>query len=380
MSQQSPPPPSSPPSPPAAEAPASLPPAPPPWWAQPPRRRSAVGRIFRWLGLGIFIVSILLNVYLLMLVGARMERVFDRAIVRPGKAGEVVAVYTIDGLIDSTQAARFGAFCREVTDDDDVRAVVLRVVSPGGGVGPSDQMHALVEKLKDEGKKVVVSMGDVAASGGYYISAPADEIIAEPTTMTGSIGVMANWVVFRGTLEKIGAESMVLRSSHTRGWKDSISLTRKPHDRQRKHLQEILDEMQDRFEDLVRKGRGGKLPRAVLERRMDPVEGKVTVNQAGKEEEVQSEPPDPFNGKVYLARRAKALGLVDDIGYEEKAVERAAALAKLGNPKVVRYARRRGVLERMLGGAQAPTMGVQVDRRLLDDLQTPRIMMLWKAE
>jgi len=339
-----------------------------------------MGRVLQWLGLGVFVMSIVLNVYLLMLLAVRPDRAFDRSVLRAGSTDQVIAVYKIQGLLNSQQAARFHGFCREVGDDDNVRAVVLRVVSPGGTVGASDQMHAMVEGLKQAGKKVVISMGDIAASGAYYVSAPADEIVAEPTTVTGSIGVMASWVIFSGTLEKVGAESMVLRSTHSRGWKDAISILRKPHDRQRRHLLKLLDEMQGRFEQLVRNGRGNKLPKAVLDSRMIPVAPKVAVNQAGKTEDIQDEPPDPFNGNVYLAHQAKELGLVDDIGYQSKAIDRAAELAQLRDPEVVEYTRRRGMLERMLGGVQSAGSGVRWDRNWLDELQTPRIMMLWKAE
>lgn len=378
MSEQAPPSPPGPAPQPPAGVPVLGPPA-PPWWMQPPRRRSVLWRLVRWLGVGIFVLSILMNVYLLMLLGVRMKGPFEKAVLVDGAKDQIIAVYTIAGLIDTPQAARFHSFCREVADNDNVKAVVLRIDSPGGGVGASDQMHSMVERLKKAGKKVVVSMGDVAASGAYYLSAPADEIIAEPTTLTGSIGVMAGWVVFSGTLEKIGAQAMVLRSSHSRGWKDSMSFTRKPHDRQREHLQEILNKMQDRFEELVCKGRGEKLPAEVLAKRMKKIEGNLTVDQAGKAEEIQLEPYDPFNGKVYLAERARKLGLVDDIGYQDKAIDRAAALARLSDPKVVQYSRRRGMLEKMLG-VRAAAAEMQLDRKLLDDLQTPRILMLWKAE
>ena len=99
----------------------------------------------------------------------------------------------------------------------------------------------------------------VAASGGYYMSAPADEIYAEPTTITGSIGVIGGWVVLKGTLDKIGAEPIVVKSTHAQGWKDEMSMYAAPHAYQMKHIQEVLDKMQERFEEVVRTGRGNRL-------------------------------------------------------------------------------------------------------------------------
>jgi protease-4 len=359
---------------------------PPPGWYPPgPRKKRGIGlKVFNVLGILILICSFLLNGLIIggaILVAGSMEDMkFVRSTVRQGEADQVVAVYSIHGIIDGRQAGRFRQFCREVQADGNIKAVVLRVDSPGGGVSASDQMHAMVQTLCDKGKRVVVSMGGVAASGGYYVSAPADEIVAEETTITGSIGVLAMWVVFDGTLDKIGAESMVLRSTHARGWKDDISPLRKPDARQRKRLQKLLDQMQERFEDVIRKGRGDKLPVAVRQQTpMLPIEGDVTIKQAGEAVKVTSEPPDPFNGKVFLAAEAKALGLVDHIGYLDKALERAADLANLSNPHVVEFAPRRGVLAQLMD-QRRPDTAVKLGRELLDDLQTPRIMMLWKAE
>jgi len=360
-------------------APPPAPSGPPPWWMHPPKRRSFVRRVLRGTGVMIFLLSILLNVYLMMFLVAQMKAKFEKTVIHQGSEKQVIAVYTVSGVIHNKAASKFDQFCREVTDDKNVKAIVLRVNSPGGSVSASDRIHTLVKGLRQKGKKVVVSMGDVAASGGYYISAGADEIIAEPTTMTGSIGVIAQWVVLKGTLEKIGADMMILRSSNARGWKDTISLIQPPHDRQRKYLQEILDKMQERFEKIVKEGRGDKLPKEAIEDKMKKVEADVSVVQAGKKEKILEEPHDPFNGKVYLADRAQELGLIDDIGYQDKAIGRAGQLAGLTNPRVVQYRARRGLLQKLMGELDIST-GLQVNQELLDSIQTPRIMMLWKAE
>jgi protease-4 len=319
----------------------------------------------------LFIFSVILNIYLLLLIAADLERGFDIVTLKEGRTDQTIALYTLEGIIDDVAAARVASFAREVQKDDKVKAVVLRVISPGGGVGPSDQIHALIGSLKDAGKKVVVSMGDMAASGGYYVSVAADEIVAEPTTLTGSIGVLAQWPVIKGTLEKIGAEVVTMKSTHARDWKDQISIFKKPDDRQRAYLQDVLDKIQERFEQIVRNGRGSRLkPRQVAYT--------MPVGEGDRTEKIEITETEPFNGKIYLPEEAKSLGLVDLIGYQSTAVQRAQELAHLDNPKVVRYKLRRGLLQELL--APETRVGFQLDAEMLDELQTPRVQMIWKVE
>jgi len=234
-------------------------PPPPPWWASQPRRSSPIKRILLGLGTLLFVLSILMNVYLLVLVAARLEDGFDKTTIRRGKEDQTVAIYEIAGIIDDGVVRRFSRFYSEVKKDRNVKAVVLRVASPGGGVTAADQIHHLVKDLAGRGKTIIVSMGGVAASGGYYISAPAQEIIAEPTTVTGSIGVLMVWPILTGTLEKLGIEMVMMKSANAEGWKDEVGYLKKPDSRQRRHLQELLDKIQSDFESVVRAGRGGRL-------------------------------------------------------------------------------------------------------------------------
>ena len=355
---------------------APVPPAPPmaaapPWWMQPPRRSGWLGRVARSLAVLIFVLSIVLNMYLLILISADFGRGFEVITLETGEADQTVALYSLEGILDEQVGGQFAGFVGQVQDDTDVKAVVLRVTSPGGGVSTSDQIHQLVERLKTAGKTVVVSMGGVAASGGYYVSAPADEIIAEPTTVTGSIGVMMGWLVVKGTLEKIGMETVIMKSTNAQGWKDEMSSFQKPDDRQREHLQEILDQVQARFEQVVRDGRGDRL-------RLRPAAYTVTIPDSDPPEEIRIRETEPFNGKIYLPDEAKALGLIDSIGYQSAAIERAKMLAGLREPKVVRYKPRKGLLKELLTAKSAATLGLNA--ALLDELQTPRLMMIWKAQ
>jgi len=318
----------------------------------------------------IFIGSIVLNVGLLGMLGAAIEdHAMTTKVVRPGNANETIALYAVEGVIDEKASRRLEQFYRAVADDSDVRAVLLRVDSPGGLVSASDQMARVVDKLKGKGKKVVVSMGALAASGAYYLSAPADEIYAEPTSVTGSIGVIATWLVLKGTLDKIGVDPIVMRSTPASAWKDAMSPFRRPYDFQREYLQEILNKMQARFDATVRKGRGGKLVTREQTVAIPPADpnGKATTLTITA----------PLNGKIYLADEARQYGLIDAIGYEDEAIKGTEKLAGLTKARVVRYSRRASIFELFQGRGEP---ALRLDAGVLERIQTPQFLMVWKAE
>ena len=358
--------------PPGGAGPYAPPPPPPPAVVcpYPPHRPSAAGRFFRGLLVAVFILSIMLNIYLLALLGTQFAGGFDKTVVRHGQQDQQIALYDVVGTIDDAAARQFSRFYEQVHNDENVRAIVLRVDSPGGGVTAADEIHHLVGELKREGKTVVVSMGATAASGGYYISAGAEEIYAEPTTVTGSIGVIMYWPVIRGTLEKLGVEMVVLKSQSARVWKDEGSVFALPEPRHREHLRTILNDIQKKFEQIVVDGRGERLrPRSVT---YDlPTEG-------NDEQAVSIEETEPLNGKIYIAAEARELGLVDEIGYLPAALDRAAELAGLDEAKIIRYQGRRGFWDEVLRSERASAFRIAAEA--IEDLHTPRIMLMWKAE
>jgi signal peptide peptidase SppA len=359
--------------PPPPQPPPAQPVTVPPWAYPQPRRRGAFRRFLGGVGKLIFIVSILLNIYLLAALGAMAGPVqMDTTVLQPGNDTEVVAVYRLVGGIDENAVEQFRTFYRLTVHDGNIKAIVLRVDSPGGGAAAADQIHEMVRKLQTTGnRKVVVSMGSVAASGGYYISAAADEIFAENNTITGSIGVIMAWLVLKGTLDKIGMEAMVLKSSDAENWKDIISPFKRPDDRQRAALVALLNSVQKRFEDVVREGRGDR-----LKTRQETYT--VTVGEGPEAQLVQRTDTVPLNGQVFTPTEAKELGLIDAIGFEDDAINRAGKLAGLVTPKVVLYEPHKGFLVRLLEG-RGPT-GVKIGPELLDELQTPRVLLMWKVE
>ena len=361
--------------PPAAGPPAPTPPArapsppPPPGWYPPPPRKSRGRKIVTSILVAMLILSVVINMYLLAAVIAQLDRGMSKTTIAEGEPDQIVAFYTVAGMIDDDSVRQFRRFCTAVHKDANVKAVLLRVKSPGGSVSSSDEIHDMVGRLQQAGKKVVVSMGGLAASGGYYISAGADSIVAEPTTVTGSIGVMGSWPVLKGTLEKLGMEMVVMKSSHARGWKDEASWLDKPNARHRKHLQEVLDKIQDKFERVVKQGRADRLkPREASYH--------MKLGEGPEAETVEVTETEPFNGKIYLAEEAEELGLVDQIGYRDTAIDAAAVLAGLSNPHVVEYELRPGLLSGLMRSQSSSVLSLGS----IDELQTPRLMLMWKAE
>jgi protease-4 len=356
-----------PPVPPVRYAPAALPPCPP--------KRSAFRRLLSVLGCLVVIGSIFLNVVLLISLVAQslsldglQTRNMD--VLEKGDRDQTVIIYRLEGSIHSEATEMFRRFYNEAKDDEKIKAVVLYVDSPGGTVSDSEQIHHMIADLKRRGKTIVASMGGVAASGGYYISAGADEIFAEPSTITGSIGVIAGVLNVEETLDKVGMKVTLLKSDHAKGWKDMLSSVREPEPREKQYVISLLNDMQDQFENVVKDGRGEKLkPREETYT--------VRVGKGPEAREITRKDLAPFNGKIYLAAAAKEFGLIDEIGFLDDAYNSAAKLAGLSDPHVVVYRPRFDFFE-MLAGAKAPA--IQIDAESIQNAQTPQFLMLWKPQ
>ncbi len=337
---------------------------------QPPKKSSWLRRVLMAVVVLALIFSVLLNIWMGLLLAMTGMDHFRREVIRKGDDTQTVVVYDIEGIIDGKAVSDFTSFYRKVADDPDIKAVVLRVNSPGGGVSASDRIYNMVKKLRRRhGKTVVISMGGVAASGGYYVSAPGDKIYAEPTTVTGSIGVLSVWPVFGEAMEKYGVEMVTIRSSSSRHWKAAENFWEEPSERIRENVRSMLDKMQRQFESAVEECRGERLNPQKLEFTVTGDDGR-TRTVTGTE---------PFNGKTFLADRAKELGLVDDIGYLKDATDAAAEIAKLTNPRVVRLVPRKPLLQQM-GLFQSAGALESLDIDSPEKYLSPRILMLWKGE
>ncbi|NJD62593.1 MAG: signal peptide peptidase SppA [Deltaproteobacteria bacterium] len=218
------------------------------------------------------------------------------------QTGEKVAVLPVTGLIADSEATI--EQLKKFAKDDSIKAIVIRINSPGGGVGPSQEIYEEVKKLK--GKKIVLaSMGALAASGGYYIACGTQKIYANPGTITGSIGVIMNFVNVKELIEKIGLKGMVVKSG---AFKDIGSPVREMKPEERELLQGVIDNVHSQFIAAVADGR--KMDRESVAKIAD--------------------------GRIFSGEQAKALGLVDALGNLEDAVADAGKLAKIsGEPRVV---------------------------------------------
>lgn len=229
-------------------------------------------------------------------------------------SGEKIAVVKIEGVIlDSHDIIEE---LKEYRSNDSIKAILLRIDSPGGAVAPSQEIYEEVKRIRGEGKKKVVSsMGSVAASGGYYIASVSDKIVANPGSITGSIGVILELANISGLMKKVGVESVVVKSGK---YKDIGSIFRSMTKEERDLLQGVIDDTHDQFIEAVAEGRG-----------------------LNKEKVISI-----ADGRVFTGRQAKKLGLVDEIGNMQHAIKIAADMAGIkGEPSVIEKKKRFSIID-----------------------------------
>jgi protease-4 len=237
--------------------------------------------------------------------------------------GNQVAAIELEGVISDSK--EFVDQLKDYGNRSGVRSVVLRINSPGGGVAASQEIYEAIKKFRAESKKkVVVSMGSVAASGGYYAACAADKIFANPGTITGSIGVIAEWYNYGDLLRWAKLQSVVIKSGT---FKDSGSPTRPLTEEEKAYFQNLISNMYGQFVFAVASSRKMK-------------DGDVRKLA---------------DGRVYTGQEAKANGLVDAIGTYQDAIADAAKMAGIpGSPKVVSPAKKTfSILELLLGDSRS---------------------------
>jgi protease-4 len=247
------------------------------------------------LGICLLLLIGLFFLLLMVLAGSIFEK-------RTLTWGERVGVVTIEGVIRNSQeiSLQLDAYGK----DGSIKAVVIRIDSPGGGVTPSQEIHDAILAVKAK-KKVVASMGSVAASGGYMIACATDRIVANPGTVTGSISAMMHFANAEELLKKIGLKSSVVKSGR---FKDIGSPTRPMTEEEKALIQSLIDDTYDQFLDIVAKGR--RMSKDDLRRMSD--------------------------GRLFTGRQAQKLGLVDELGDLNHAVRLAGSLSGIeGEPTVV---------------------------------------------
>ena len=258
-----------------------------------------------------------------------------------GLFGARVAIVELEGLIvDVDDLVRELKAHRE---NPVVRAVVLRINSPGGVVAPTQELHDAIKRVRAAGKPVVASLGAVAASGGYYAAVAADRIYANPGTLTGSIGVIMQLANFEALMKKVGVDYVVVKAGQ---FKDAPSFARAMTPEERRVLQALLDDVHGQFIGAVAAGR--QLDRGQVAGFAD--------------------------GRVFSGAQARALHMVDALGGLEDAIEAAATLAGLPKPpKVIGPRRRISIMDLLRSQLGVPGLGAL--RPVLPMFKTPLYLM-----
>ena len=232
-------------------------------------------------------------------------------------SGDKIAIVEINDVIVSSE--KTVEQIKKFREDKSIKAIILRINTPGGGVAASQEIYEEVKRTRDGGKIVVVSMGSIAASGGYYIAVGSSLIVSNPGTLTGSIGVIAQFISIKDLAEKLGINQTTIKSGNL---KDAGNPFREMNDSDKAYFQDVVDNSFGQFLDVVAK-----------ERKMD----KTTLLKYA-------------NGRVFTGLQAKEYGLVDSLGTFEDAIRITSKMAGIeGEPRIVREKKRFSFFEEMLG-------------------------------
>ncbi len=293
---------------------------------------------------------------------ATTQSSISEVVIEDGDFNNRVAVLNVDGVIQDTgdAASLFGttgynhSFFMEqlenVKEDPTVKAVVLTVNSPGGGVVESAEIYDKITEIQEETEKpFYVSMGATAASGGYYIAAPAEKIFVNEETLTGSIGVIMQSVNYGELAERYGVDFVTIKSGP---YKDIMSPTREMTDEERTILQEMLNDSYESFVDVIEEGR-------------DMTEAEVKA---------------VADGRVMNGRQAVEADLADGFGFEEDVIEQVKTDFELGNAEVFQYGTSQGLgslLSMKMSSFFGNDIETQMISKLLTEYSSPRMMYLY---
>lgn len=345
---------------------ATPPPLPPPPVLRAPLARPAAKTGRGW---KVFAICLLVALGLSLMINTRFglremiapgraiqqgEQPLDEVIVENNLSDNKIAIVDVEGIIASSPLGRGGrSLVESVQDqlktasyDPKVKAIVLKINSPGGEVLASDEIYNIIRDFQINTKKpVVASMGSLAASGGYYVSAPCRWIVANEMTITGSIGVIMHGYNYRGLMDKIGVRPEVFKSGK---FKDMLSGDRVGEipEEEREMVQELIMETYAKFTNIVAAGR----------------EEANKLNK-GTGRALASDWTEYADGRVLSGKQALTLGFIDELGDFRAAVHRAQQLAQVRQANLIRYQERFGLenLFRIFGRSEAPSPSVKID-------------------
>jgi protease-4 len=321
--------------------------------ARPPGRSSG-WRIFLSILLALSVMAnvamflLLIGVVAIFATGQRSTLAQD--VVREGPTRNRIAMVTVQGIIHGELANDVYRQLKAAREDRRVRGIIVRINSPGGTISASDQIYKEIRKYREEVKKPVVAfMQGVAASGGYYTSVACEKIVAEPTTVTGSIGVISGWFVVQKLLEdKLGVLPVTVKSGQKKDWPSSF---REPTPEELAYMRDkLITPAYERFVEIVAEGRKELLSPEAVRQLSD--------------------------GSIYGAQEALEVKLIDEIGYLDRAIGLVKSMAGIEEAEVVEYRKAFSLMDFLsYRNASLP----KLDRNLLYELGTPEILYLWSA-
>jgi len=281
------------------------------------------------------------GIFLFMVVSSIIGSFFSDGLL---ESDNQIAIVEIRGMI--TASRETVRQLRKFQNAPKVKGIILRIDSPGGAVGPSQEIYNAVIRIRDEGaKKIYASLGSVAASGGYYIASAADTIFSNPGTLTGSIGVIMAFSNIQDLIKKIGIRPEVIKSG---AFKDAGSPVRPISTKERKLLQNLVDDVHQQFVEDVAKGRN--LPTEDVQRLAD--------------------------GRVYTGRQAFELKMVDHMGGLQDAIDLLATQAGIeGAPQIVQEEEKVAFLDWLLQSSIQKNL-----TRTLSPYTHPSLQFLWTVQ
>jgi protease-4 len=353
-------------------------------------RPAAEAVFFRWLGRLLVLCSLALNLLVLFVVlsflwlvrGSALEERYHSG---NRKADDKIAVVRIEGVIMEGLTGFYNRQLDQAAEDRNVKAVVLRINSPGGTITASDDLYHRICELRDgnpakktEAKSVVVSMGSMAASGGYYIAMPAQHLVAERTTITGSIGVYASFPNVSTLADKYGVRMNTVKAGEV---KNSGSMFHPMTTAERQLWQDMVDHAFRQFQSVVEDGRPklkGKLREVVIEKMIPERDEKGEIRGESVKEKGVKYVRRRADGGIFTADEAKQFGLIDQIGYLEDAIQEARREAGLGEQdyRAVEYERPLSLLGGLLGAKTPQPDGLRLDPDKLSSAMAPRLWYL----
>ena len=343
-----------------------MPPPPSYYYSQPPRPSgSGKGGVWKFLAITMFLLCGLYVAGRVLFSGPTLQshsgmghskaHEMMEVVVKDNDSRNKIAVIDVDGVIMSGISDRSGRSLVDLIEeqldsaanDKRVKAVILKVDSPGGEVMASDDIYNLIADFQVKSSKpVIASMGNVAASGGYYVSAPCRWIVANELTITGSIGVIMHGYNFRGLMDKVGIRPEVFKSGKFKDMMSSDKAEGEILPEEKKMIQDLVNETFQKFKSVVADGRGHA-------NKTNGKDGRKLVDNW----------QDYADGRIVSGKQAYELGFVDELGNFDTAVERAQTIAGIADANLIQYQApfRLGNFLRLFGESQARSQTLKID-------------------